>query len=156
MRTFAFMVLAIILPLSACTSTTISEKDQQTRPAGQGTVEVLIQGLDSDQGKIYASVYLSSDGFPDQKTRAHQYRSAQAQKGTVVLVFDAVPAGWLAVSVLHDENGDEELSTDLIGIPEEGYGFSLNPESTFGPPPFDEAAVFLEAGESKTLTIELN
>ena len=156
MRTFAFMVLAIILPLSACTSTTVSEKDQQDRPAGQGTVEVRIEGLDSDQGQVYASVYLSSEGFPDVKTQAHEYRSAPAQEGMVVLVFEAVPSGWFAVSVLHDENGDEELSTDLIGIPKEGYGFSLNPEATFGPPPFDEAAVFLEVGESKVLTIDLN
>ena len=67
--------------------------------------------------------------------------------------FDEIPAGWIVVAVLHDVNGDEELTLNLLGIPEEDYGFSQNPDSTFGPPPFDEAAVFLDEGERKRLTV---
>ena len=59
------------------------------------------------------------------------------------------------VAVLHDKDGDEELSFNAFGAPKEKYGFSQNPYSMFGPPAFDEAAVYLEPGEAKQLAVTI-
>ena len=45
------------------------------------------------------------------------------------------------MNAFHDENGNGELDTNLFGIPSEGYGFANDPDSTFGPPKFEAAAV---------------
>ena len=51
-----------------------------------------------------------------------------APAGAVTTVtFDGVPAGRYALMVIHDENGNGRLDTNLVGMPVEGYGFSNNP-----------------------------
>ena len=63
-----------------------------------------------------------------------------APAGAVTRVtLDGVPAGRYALMVIHDENGNGTLDTNLVGMPVEGYGFSNNPR-VMRKPTFDEAA----------------
>ena len=156
-----YLIVAVWMAMSllaACSSAQVSEKAQLDRPDGDGDVRLLIEGLQSVEGLVYASIYLSPEGFPENKQQAHTYQSAPAASaadGAIELSFEDIPAGWLVIAVLHDSDGNEELSLSLLGIPEEQYGFSRNPDSVFGPPKFDEAAVFLESGEQKALTVRV-
>ena len=120
-----------------------------------GVVEVRVEGVASTRGTVYASIFLSAEGFPADKGMAFAYRAAPAQDGTVVLIFEEVPAGEFVVAVLHDADGNEELSFNLLGMPKEDYGFSRDARAMFGPPQFEKAAVLLQAGESKTLTVKV-
>lgn len=121
----------------------------------QGAVEVRIEGVTSTKGEVYASIFLTDEGFPGNKNAAYAYRAAPASDGTIVMVFDEVPAGEFVVAVLHDKDSNQELSFNMLGMPKEGYGFSRDARSKFGPPKFDKAAVTIEAGESKTLTVNV-
>jgi uncharacterized protein (DUF2141 family) len=123
-----------------------------------GSVEVTVEGIASTDGLIYASLYSSADGFPNAREMAIANRSVPASEssnGNLVLNFAAIPAGVFAISVMHDANANGKLDTNFMGIPSEDYGFSQNPKSMFGPPPFDKAAVSLAAGEKKQLAITL-
>ena len=120
-----------------------------------GVVEVRVEGLASTLGTVYASIFLSAEGFPGDKSMAFAYRAVPAQDGTVVLIFEEVPAGEFVVAVLHDADANEELSFNLLGMPKEDYGFSRNARAMFGPPPFEKAVVSLQAGERKTLTVKV-
>jgi uncharacterized protein (DUF2141 family) len=42
----------------------------------------------------------------------------------------------------------------MLGIPKEGYGFSNNAGSTFGPPSFDDAKITLDR-EKKVVLIKV-
>ena len=121
-----------------------------------GVVEVRVEGIASSRGTVYASIFLSPEGFPGDKSMAFAYRAAPARDGTIVLVFENVPAGEFVVAVLHDADANEELSFNLLGMPKEDYGFSRDARGKFGPPAFEKAAVPLQAGESKTLTVNVN
>jgi len=121
-----------------------------------GVVEVRVEGLTSSQGKVYASIFLSAEGFPGNKNLAFAFRAAPAQDGTVVLTFEEVPAGEFVVAVLHDKDGNEELSFNFLGMPKEDYGFSRDARARFGPPPFEQAVMSLQEGESKVLTVKVN
>jgi uncharacterized protein (DUF2141 family) len=121
-----------------------------------GLVEVRVEGLASARGTVYASIFLSAEGFPGDKSMAFAYRAVPAQDGTVVLVFEDVPAGDFVVAVLHDADSNEKLSFNLLGMPKEDYGFSRDARAMFGPPSFEKAAVSLESGENKTLTVKVN
>jgi uncharacterized protein (DUF2141 family) len=121
-----------------------------------GAVELRVEGVASTQGTVYASIFLQAEGFPGDKGMAFSYRAVPAQNGTVVLFFEEVPAGEFVVAVLHDADGNEELSFNLLGMPKEDYGFSRGARAMFGPPPFEKAAVSLQPGESKKLTVKVN
>jgi uncharacterized protein (DUF2141 family) len=158
MKTLMLIFGALLVVLTACASTPKAELAAEARPVGTGSVEVSIENVTSLEGMLYASIYISAEGFPENKELAFDYRSAEATSanmGTVQFNFDSVPAGWFVVAVLQDEDGDQELSMSLMGIPSEDYGFSRNPDSLFGPPDFDEAAIYLEPGENKRLIVNI-
>lgn len=149
----------LLAALLTCFANGLAAQDTATPVAGaDGSVEVTVEGIASTDGLIYASLYISADGFPNARELAMANRSVPASEssnGTLVLNFAAIPAGVFAISVMHDVNANGKLDTNFMGIPSEDYGFSQNPQSMFGPPPFDKAAVPLAAGEKKQLLITL-
>jgi len=44
------------------------------------------------------------------------------------VAFTDLHDGVYAVSVFHDENENQKLDKDFVGIPKEGYGASNNPK----------------------------
>jgi uncharacterized protein (DUF2141 family) len=52
----------------------------------------------------------------------------------------------------HDENENEDIDTNWLGIPREGFGFSNNPKMLFGPPKFKKT--LFDLNESKTLKVK--
>jgi len=55
-----------------------------------------------------------------------------------IIVIENLMPGKYAFKFFHDENMNEKLDVNWLGIPKEGFGFSNNPRMTFGPPSFDK------------------
>ena len=110
--------------------------------AHSAELRVTVDGIRSEQGKVMIALHAPRTGvsFPDGAGAvAAQWRSAR--NGVLEFVFTGLPAGKFAVAVFHDENGNDTLDTNLLGIPKEGYAFSENARGFAGPPSFDAAAV---------------
>jgi uncharacterized protein (DUF2141 family) len=118
-------------------------------PSGKLTVSVI--GVRSDSGAV---LYSSPAGF---REPGHELRGAVAQikNGLAACVFSGLPAGTYAVAVFHAEHNETQMETGLFGKPKQGYGFSNNPSSTFGPPGFTSAA-FEYRGGSLNLPVQLS
>ncbi len=56
--------------------------------------------------------------------------------------------------MFQDENGNQDLDTNLLGLPSEHYGFSNDAMGVFGPPSFEKAA-FKVGSENLSIAIEL-
>ena len=112
-----------------------------TVPALAADLTVEVRGVRSGDGRLYVAVHApeTKDTFPTGAGVAALRQEAQA--GTVRLVLHDLPPGRYAVNAFHDENDNGELDTNLFGIPSEGYGFANDPDSAFGPPEFEAAAV---------------
>ena len=50
--------------------------------------------------------------------------------------FTDLEAGNYGFKYFHDENDNQNLDTNWVEIPKEGFGFSNNAKATFGPPSF--------------------
>lgn len=72
---------------------------------------------------------------------------------TLSLKFEDLKPGKYAVMVMHDENDNGKLDSNILGIPKEGYGFSNNP-NVMRRPTFEEAMVEVEAAD-KAITINI-
>jgi len=105
----------------------------------QNTLTVWVEGVSSSDGYIAVAVYSDEDGFL-KDGKAFTGAFAQAEKGTTHIEFHNLPDGIYAVSIFHDENGNKEMDTNLIGIPKEPLGFSIGKLKTFGPPSFKECS----------------
>lgn len=108
------------------------------------TVEVEVHGV-AGGGTIGCALFTSASGFPDddaQAAAAVEVDASTARDGVVVCRFTGVAAGRLAISVMHDRDGNGKLNTNWLGQPREPFGFTNNVGlRTFGPPRFEDALV---------------
>ena len=65
----------------------------------------------------------------------------------------SLPDGNYAISCFHDEDDNEVLTTNFLGIPKEPYGFSNNARGKFGPPSLKDQLFSVK--NDTTLTIIL-
>lgn len=118
--------------------------------AAQHKVEITVNGIEKVKGTILVAVYDSEGSF----MKKHVFSAKQkVMDSPVIIVVDGVKTGDYAISMFHDENDNEKLDTNFIGIPNEPYGFSNDAKGSFGPPSFEKAKVKVDG--DKKLVINL-
>ena len=105
--------------------------------ASGATVEVRVSGVAAGKGKVNVAV-CDRERFLKQCSFSG---TAPAKAGETVVTLKDVPAGTWAVLAYQDENENNELDRNFIGIPSENYGFSRDARGKFGPPGFEDAAI---------------
>jgi uncharacterized protein (DUF2141 family) len=128
-------------PAPAAPAATAPAAAPATTPALTSTVTVKVKGIRNAKGKIGVVLYGSSEGFPLDPSNAAARKQVDVDPKTMTatVVFDKLPQGTYAATVLHDENLVGKMEFDSQGMPLEGYGISNNPDSSSGPPSFDDS-----------------
>lgn len=118
------------------------------------SVKVRILGLKSTAGSVNIAVFERAQGFPGSPGQALQ-RLAQpiTQAGELVATLQLAP-GTYSFAVFHDEDGDQQLKKNFLGMPVEGVGFSRNPKIRMRAPAFDECTVAVADGSDITITVD--
>lgn len=104
------------------------------------SVTFTIENLKSDQGLVLIGIYDSAEAFPKKGKHVTGCVSRGKISGKSVSITCDVEPGIYAAAAFHDENGNDDLDTSLVGIPKERYGFSNNAKGFLGPPGFEKAA----------------
>ena len=76
-------------------------------------------------------------------------RTTAAVKAGVSVTFNDLAEGEYAVSLFIDENSNNKLDTNAVGMPIEPYAFSNDASGSFGPPSFDKAKFALGKDDKK-------
>lgn len=103
-------------------------------------LDVRFEGLSSDKGRILYLLFDQGEGFPDNPGKSVRQGSLKASEASGGLRLSELKGGIYALSVIHDENENDKLDTNFLGIPKEDFGFSNNPKVFFGPPGFNRAS----------------
>lgn len=106
----------------------------------------------SAAGTVRAAVYDSQASQDTGRLIAGSF--TPALEGISILSFPNLAPGTYGVTLFHDQNGNEELDTNLLGAPIEPFGFSTNPKIGFSAPKFD-AFKFEFDGTPQVLNITL-
>jgi uncharacterized protein (DUF2141 family) len=122
--------------------------------AQTGSISVTIEGVINETGQIGVLLFNREKGFPGDDKASIRQELLPAKKGNMTVRFDDLPHGTYAITVMHDENKNLKVDTNMLGIPKEGYGFSNNARNLFRAPYFREAAFDLKSG-SLVQTIKL-
>lgn len=120
--------------------------------SAQNKLTVQVLGVTSDTGNIMVAVYDKEDGFL-KKGKALVGTSTRAVSGTTELHINDLPEGQYALAIFHDENGNEELDTNWLGIPKEPIGFSNSKMKAFGPPGFKDCAFHIKADKEIQISL---
>lgn len=120
-----------------------------------GKITATIENTRDSKGKILCNLHNSAAVFPGKSKLEGRSIAATQVSGKTVCEFRDVPAGTWAVSVLHDENGNETMDSNFLGMPKEGYGVSNNVLSSVSAPKWDDAKFVIADGEARALSIKM-
>ena len=134
--------IAVILIMSLVSSNTEAQESFNL------TVKVV--EANNNEGQMMIALYDNSTDFLEKTFKG---KKSEISNNGCVVIFENVPEGTYAVSIFHDENENEKLDSNFIGIPKEDYGCSNDAKGFMGPPKWEDAK--FELTSDKTITITL-
>jgi uncharacterized protein (DUF2141 family) len=112
--------------------------------AAQSTIEVTVENITETKGTIRIGLFSSEKNFLKETADG---KIIKASASSITVKFENLKSGAYAVSVIHDENENGDLDTNMMGIPSEGFAFGNNAMGMFGPPSFDNAKVEVKGND---------
>ena len=120
-----------------------------------GTIDLTINQLESNQGVVRILVFSSAKGFPEDRGQAVRALSIPIQDKQARTQIKNLPRGTYAISAFHDEDEDGKIKKNMVGFPQEKYGFSKNPGNKYSIPKFNRCAVSVSSDRIKEIRINL-
>lgn len=161
MRIFG-MLMTILLIISSCLKDKVPTPFQNvpnnpdsTITDTLGKIEVHLTGMQNTNGKINFGLYNSNASF-NNPSMVYKSLVLNPLLDEMTFTLDSIPAGTYAFGVFHDENNNEQIDQNWIGIPTEGFAFSNNAMGAFGPPSFEQAKFVVLKQETHVQTIALH
>lgn len=137
-KTILILLTLIILCIN------LSAQDSLTTEAASGNLIVLVIGFENSEGNARIGVSNSEENW-EMRDTSYAGTITEIKNDSVRVTFENLPFGEYGIKVHHDEDSDNEMDTNFIGIPSENYGFSNNASGTFGPPNWEDAKFLFEA-----------
>lgn len=99
-------------------------------------VTINVSNLNSNNGKVFVALYNSEANFLNKQIKGE---ISQIDNKTSTVTFKNIQNGIYAISMFHDENSNNIMDTNFLGIPKEDYGCSNNAKGFMGPPKWEDA-----------------
>jgi uncharacterized protein (DUF2141 family) len=142
--TFCMVLLALFARSGAAEPPPPTSGTAPPAAVTQGQITLTVTGFSSDLGQARILVHGGPGSFPGKQDRALRRYVAPIRNRTVTLQLEALPYGSYALTAHHDENSNNKVDSNFIGIPSEGLGCSNDPRPRFGPPGFEDARFVLD------------
>jgi uncharacterized protein (DUF2141 family) len=107
--------------------------------ASAARIVVTITGLKSNEGGVYVGLYATPSKFLN-GAQVDFMKKVRASAAPITVTFDNLPPGTYAVGAYHDENNNNHLDTNLLGLPTEGYALSNGVRAVTSKPTFQQAS----------------
>jgi len=107
-------------------------------PPELGDLIVVIAGFDNDKGVVKIALNNSQEDY-EASDQTYRGKKLEIIENEARWTFEKIPFGGYAIKVYHDEDNDDELDTNFLGMPTEEYGFSNDARGSFGPASWEDA-----------------
>lgn len=122
-----FVLICSILTLNA-----------QTKP----TINLKVEGMRNTDGHILVQVV-------DENLASIVELKQQVIDGAVLIAINDIAPGTYGIRICHDEDDNDEMTNNWIGLPKEGFGYSWDKKVRMKEPDFEEYA-FTHNGDQDT------
>ena len=102
-----------------------------TELRGDISLEMEINNLESNKGPIYIRIL-------DENENPVIVGTSPVINFSSEISFDSIFPGKYAIQFFHDENENQKMDFNLIGIPKEKFGSSNDVKPILGPPKFEK------------------
>lgn len=146
MKFISFSVTSLVL--AAISSLAMILLLSQHAVAADLTVNV--SDVEKGKGHLMIALYKSEEDYKSDKASFAQ--KVEALNSQEIVIFENLPDGEYAIKMYQDENDNNKMDFNMVGLPKEGYGFSNN-VGMFGAPEYTEAKFSVK--ESTAIEIDL-
>ena len=146
------ILLATLLPALCFSLVFFAQPSAAQAPTSApktGKLIVKVTGIRNAEGDIRIAIRTDENTIA-----AAHIASIDPKTLSAEATFENLPEGEYGIAVFHDENKNEKLDFNEVGMPLEGYGHSNNPAKRTGPPDFNETK-FAFAAPGTTVSINL-
>ena len=116
-----------------------------TEIRGDISLEMEINNLESNEGPIYIRIL-------DENENPVIVGTSPVINYSAEISFDSIFPGKYAIQFFHDENENQKMDFNLIGIPKEKFGSSNDVKPILGPPKFEK--MLFEIYEDKKIIMK--
>ncbi len=117
-------------------------------------IVINLNGMKNTNGKVNVALYNSEQTFND-PNQVFMTLFLPTTGSTMTINLDSLPQGPYAFGLFHDENDNNSIDANFIGIPQEGFAFSNNALGSVGPPTWADAKFDLPIKSTVTQSISL-
>ena len=130
------LYLHILIILNFLFSNLIFSQEETTKfyiteLRGDISLEMEINNLESNKGPIYIRIL-------DENENPVIVGTSPVINYSSEISFDSISAGKYAIQFFHDENENQKMDFNLIGLPKEKFGSSNDVKPILGPPKFEK------------------
>jgi uncharacterized protein (DUF2141 family) len=104
----------------------------------KGKLVIKFNGMNSNNGNVKIALCNSDANYQNHKS-PFIGKTIPIENNSAIIEIDDLPFGEYAVKAFHDEDANDDLNTNILGIPVEDYGFSNNASGLFGLPSWEDA-----------------
>ncbi|MCK4920955.1 MAG: DUF2141 domain-containing protein [Bacteroidales bacterium] len=118
------------------------------------TLTVEISNIRNNKGNIVLSVFYNNESFRKEEALfSNRYDKGDLKSDKMTCKIQ-LKSGSYGITILDDENVDGEMEFSIIGIPQEGYGFSNFYHKGITKPEFEDFD-FIIGEKDKIVQVEL-
>ncbi len=118
-------------------------------------IELEVTGLKQTEGQVTVAAFAEAGSWLRKPVAVAMVAASKQEDGRVVVRIKDLPeSGELALSVLHDVNGNGKMDSNPMGMPLEPFAFSNNAVGNFGPASFEQAKFSIKPGAR--ISVRLN
>ena len=144
------LYLHILIILNFLFSNLIFSQEETTKfyiteIRGDISLEMEINNLESNKGPIYIRIL-------DENENPVIVGTSPVINYSSEISFDSIFPGKYAIQFFHDENENQKMDFNLIGIPKEKFGSSNDVKPILGPPKFEK--MLFEIYEDKKIVMK--
>ncbi|KXX68332.1 DUF2141 domain-containing protein [Flammeovirga sp. SJP92] len=114
----------------------------------QSKIELTVEGLRNTKGHILVQVV-------DKNMASIVELKQKVLKDVVEISIPDIKPGTYGIRICHDEDNNDEMTNNWIGIPKEGFGYSWDKKVKMKEPDFEEYAFILEKENNALVNIKL-
>jgi uncharacterized protein (DUF2141 family) len=88
------------------------------------TLNIKIENIRNSKGRIYLGFFRDNPSFQEEKPFLEKRFSKDSVENGSLSVQVTIPQGLYGIVLLDDENNNDLMEYNWLGIPREGFGFS--------------------------------
>ena len=139
------LIILNLLFLNVIFSQEETSKYYVTDLRGNISLEMEINNLKSNKGPLYIRIL-------DENENPVIVGTSSVINYSSKISFDSISPGKYAIQFFHDENENQKMDFNLIGIPKEKFGSSNDVKPILGPPKFEK--MLFEIYEDKKIVMQ--